>query len=82
MNAYLKEIGIICGIDKKITTHTARHIFATTVTLANGVTIESVAKMLGHSNTKMTRTYARVLDSKIKNEMDKVPDDFLIGTVG
>ena len=77
MNAYLLEIMLICGINKKVTTHTARHTFATTVTLSNGVSIESVAKMLGHSNTKMTRTYARVLDSKLKNEMEKIPLDFL-----
>lgn len=71
MNSYLKELADICGINKQLTTHTARHTFAT-LTLANGVSIESVAKMLGHSDTKMTRHYARVLDSTVFREMEKV----------
>lgn len=72
MNAYLKELADICGIDKTLTTHTARHTFAT-YALANGVSIENVAKMLGHSDTKMTRHYARVLDSTIFKEMQNIP---------
>lgn len=71
MNGYLKELATICGIKKDITTHTARHTFATYM-LANGVSIESVAKMLGHSDTKMTRHYAKVLDQTILNEMQKI----------
>ena len=69
MNAYLKEIADVCGIKKQVCTHTARHTFATSVGLANGVSIENVAKMLGHSDTKMTRHYARVLDKSIMSDM-------------
>lgn len=75
MNAYLKELADICGIRKQLTTHCARHFFAT-YTLANGVSIESVAKMLGHSDTKMTRHYAKVLDQTILREMSKSPEEF------
>lgn len=71
MNAYLKELADICGIRKQITTHVARHTFATCM-LANGVSIESIAKMLGHSDTKMTRHYARILDSTVYREMQNV----------
>ena len=69
MNAYLKEIAAIVGIDKDLTTHLARHTFATTVTLANNVSIENVSKMLGHSSIRMTQHYARILDASIANEM-------------
>lgn len=69
MNAYLKEIAAIVGIDKDLTTHLARHTFATTVTLANHVSIENVSKMLGHSSIRMTQHYARILDASIENEM-------------
>ncbi|MCC8089187.1 MAG: site-specific integrase [Rikenellaceae bacterium] len=72
MNAYLKELADLCGINKEISTHTGRHSFATSIALANGVSIENVAKMLGHSDTKMTRHYARVLDKSIKKDMDEV----------
>lgn len=72
MNAYLKELADICGIKKTITTHTARHTFASTVALANGVSMENVAKMLGHSDTKMTRHYAKVLDRSILRDMEAV----------
>lgn len=75
MNAYLKELADICGIRKNLSTHCARHFFAT-YTLANGVSIESVAKMLGHSDTKMTRHYAKVLDQTILREMSKLPEEF------
>jgi len=71
MNAYLKELADICGINKQVSTHVARHTFAT-YTLANGVSMENVAKMLGHSDTKMTRHYARVLDSTIFKEMSRI----------
>lgn len=70
----LKELADICGIRKQLTTHCARHFFAT-YTLANGVSIESVAKMLGHSDTKMTRHYAKVLDQTILREMNALPSD-------
>ena len=69
MNEYLKEIGDLSGIAKNLTTHMARHTFATTVTLSNNVSIESVSKMLGHTNLAMTQKYARILDKKINGEM-------------
>lgn len=72
MNSYLKEIADLCMIKKNLTTHTARHSYATSVCLANGVSIENVAKMLGHSNIKMTQHYARVLDSSILKDMMNV----------
>jgi site-specific recombinase XerD len=69
MNAYLKEIADLCGINKNLTYHTARHTFATTVTLSNGVPIETVGKMLGHRNLKTTQLYARILDLKVSEDM-------------
>jgi site-specific recombinase XerD len=69
MNSYLKEIADICGITKTLTFHMARHTFATTVTLSNGVPIESVSKMLGHNSIKTTQHYAKVLDLKVSNDM-------------
>lgn len=72
MNAYLKEIADLCGINKNLSTHTARHTFATTVTLSNQVSIEVVSKMLGHSSINMTKRYARVVDTLISKDMEKV----------
>ena len=69
MNAYLKEIAGIVGINKDLTTHLARHTFATTVNLANQVSIEHVSKMLVHSRIRMTQHYARILDALIEHEM-------------
>ncbi|HCQ13430.1 site-specific integrase [Flavobacterium sp.] len=69
MNAYLKEIAGVCGIEKELTFHIARHTFATTVTLTNGVPIESVSKMLGHKNLRTTQHYAKVLDRKVSEDM-------------
>lgn len=69
MNAYLKEIMDVCGIQKAATFHTARHTFATTVTLLNGVPMESVSKMLGHTSIKTTQHYAKVLDIKASQDM-------------
>ncbi|WP_108822198.1 site-specific integrase [Dysgonomonas sp. Marseille-P4361] len=69
MNAYLKEIGALCGIDKEISFHLARHTFAT-LTLSKGVSIESVSKMLGHTNIRTTQIYARITDSKISHDMN------------
>ena len=69
MNAYLKEIADVCGINKDLTFHIARHTFATTVTLLNGVPIESVSKMLGHTNIKTTQHYAKILDIKVGADM-------------
>ncbi len=69
MNAYIKEIADLCGITKNLTFHLARHTFATTVTLTNGVPIESVSKMLGHTNLKTTQHYAKILDMKVGKDM-------------
>lgn len=69
-NEYLKEIGAICEIDFDITFHTARHTFATTITLNNGVPIETVSKMLGHTNIQMTQHYAKIQEQKIQNDME------------
>jgi site-specific recombinase XerD len=69
MNSYLKEIADACGISKNLTYHIARHTFATTVTLSNGVPIETVSKMLGHRNIKTTQHYAKILDKKISEDM-------------
>ncbi len=72
MNSYLKEIADVCGIHKNLSTHTARHSYATSVCLANGVSMENVAKMLGHADTSVTKHYARVLDQNILKDMQKV----------
>lgn len=69
MNAYLKEIADVCGIHKTLTYHIARHTFATTVTLTNGVPIETVSKMLGHRNLRTTQHYAKIVDKKISEDM-------------
>lgn len=68
-NAYLKEIADLCGIGKNLTTHMARHTFATTVTLENDVPIETVSKMLGHKSIRTTQIYARVTQKKVSNNM-------------
>ncbi|MBW8332759.1 MAG: site-specific integrase [Prolixibacteraceae bacterium] len=70
MNAYLKELADICGIQKNLSMHVARHTFATSVTLTNGVPLETVSKMLGHTSLKTTQIYARIVDSKISNDME------------
>ncbi len=69
MNAYIKEIADLCKIDKNLTFHLARHTFATTITLSNGVPIESVSKMLGHKNLRTTQHYAKILDQKVSEDM-------------
>jgi len=69
MNSYLKEIADLSGINKELTFHTARHTFATTVTLTNGVSIESVSKMLGHKSIKITQHYAKIVDRKVSEDM-------------
>lgn len=74
MNSYLKEIADLCGITKKLTFHMARHTFATTVTLANNVPIETVSKMLGHTNIKTTQHYAKLLDTRISSDMEKLKE--------
>ncbi len=77
MNAYLKELADICNIDKELTFHIARHTFATTVTLTNGVPIESVSKMLGHKNLRTTQHYAKVLDRKVSEDMKILKQKFI-----
>ena len=72
MNSYLKEIADLCNIKKNLTTHTARHTFATTITLANRVPLQDVSAMLGHASTRMTQHYARVLNPSLKEAMDNV----------
>lgn len=76
MNAYLKEIAGVCEIEKELTFHIARHTFATTVTLTNGVPIETVSKMLGHKNLRTTQHYAKVLDRKVSDDMKILKDKF------
>lgn len=72
LNSYLKEIADLCGISKPLTFHIARHTFATTVTLSNGVPIETVSKMLGHTKLATTQIYAKVLDGKIGADMHQL----------
>jgi site-specific recombinase XerD len=76
MNSNLKLIQEIAGIKKSLTTHIGRHTFATTIALANGVPIETVSKMLGHTKISTTQVYAKVLDDKIIKDMDKLKDRF------
>jgi len=70
VNLYLKEIASAVGINKNLTFHMARHTFATTVTLSNGVPIETVSKLLGHTKISTTQIYARVLEEKLSNDMN------------
>ena len=76
LNAYLKEIADLCSITKPLTSHMGRRTFATTVTLANGISMESIANMLGHSSTKITSLYAVVTDMKISEEMKRIETKF------
>ncbi|GLU45342.1 hypothetical protein Musp01_29660 [Muricauda sp. NBRC 101325] len=69
LNSYLKEIADACDIKKNVTFHVARYTFATTITLSNGVPIETVSKILGHTKLATTQVYARVLDKKISEDM-------------
>ena len=72
MNAYLKNLARLCGFSKLLTFHIARHTFATTVTLNNGVPIESVSSMLGHKHITTTQHYAKLLDKKVEGDMDRL----------
>lgn len=76
INKYLKDIAILCGINKRICFHTSRHTFASTVTLANNISLEVVSKMLGHTNTRMTAHYAKLIDKCIGEQMDKLMNTF------
>ena len=71
-NAYLREVADAFGIEKHLTFHLAGHTSATTATLANGIPIESVSKMLGHQSLKTTQIYAKVIDQKLEKDMDKL----------
>ena len=77
MNAYLKEIADLCGINKQLTFHIARHTFATSITLNNGVPIETVSKMLGHKNLRTTQHYAKILDLKVSQDMKLLKEKLL-----
>jgi site-specific recombinase XerD len=68
-NSHLKEVAELCGISKNLSTHIARHTFATTITLANGVPIETVSSMLGHCSIKTTQIYAKVVEKKVSDDM-------------
>ncbi|MBA6151573.1 MULTISPECIES: site-specific integrase [Gelidibacter] len=72
LNSYLKEIADLCGIKKNLTFHMARHTFATTVTLSNGVPIETVSKLLGHTKLATTQIYAQVVEKKVSQDMEKL----------
>ena len=72
VNSYLKEIADICGINKNLTFHMARHTFATTITLSNGVPIETVSKMLGHTKITTTQIYAKVIERKVSQDMNNL----------
>jgi site-specific recombinase XerD len=76
VNSYLKEIADLCGIKKKVTFHVARHTFATTVTLSNGVPMETVSKMLGHKKLKTTQIYSEVVDMKVSQDMKQLETRF------
>lgn len=84
LNAYLKEVADLCGIRKPLTFHIARHTFATTVTLSNGVPIETVSKMLGHRSIRITQHYAKIIDKKVSEDMlllnDKLLNQMTINT--
>lgn len=70
VNSYLKEIAGLCKIEKNVTFHLARHTFATTVALTNGVPIETVSKILGHKKLSTTQIYAKVVERKVSEDMD------------
>ena len=76
LNSYLKEIADVCGIKKNLTFHIARHTFATTVTLSNGMPIETVSKLLGHSRISTTQIYAKVIERKVSDDMQKLRAQF------
>lgn len=80
LNAYLKEIADLSGIEKHLTFHLARHTFATTVTLSNGVPIESVSKMLGHGSIRTTQIYAKVVEKKLSEDMSLLREKLRSGT--
>lgn len=76
VNENLKDIATLCGINKRVTFHTSRHTFASTVTLANNISLEVISKMMGHTNTRMTSRYAKLVDKAIGEQMDKIAGQF------
>lgn len=80
MNAYLKEIADLCGIEKRLSCHLARHTFAT-LALSKGVAVESVSRMLGHTNIQTTQIYARIINKKIESDMLSLSDKLNFGSV-
>lgn len=81
VNENLKDIATLCGINKRVTFHTSRHTFASTITLANNISMEVIAKMMGHTNTRMTARYAKLLDKCIGDSMDKLNDTYSINNI-
>jgi site-specific recombinase XerD len=82
MNNYLKELADLCGISKDLTFHCARHSFATTVTLTNGVPIETVSKILGRKSLKTTQHYAKIIDKKVSEDMRALKTKFAVPVMG
>jgi site-specific recombinase XerD len=80
LNSYLKEIADLCKIKKNLTFHIARHTFATTITLSNGVPIETVSKLLGHTKIATTQIYAKVMDKKVSDDMKILKEKFVFTT--
>lgn len=76
VNENIKDIATLCGINKHVTFHTSRHTFASTVTLANNISLEVISKMMGHTNTRMTSRYAKLVDKSIAEQMDKLMEEF------
>ena len=81
VNTYLKEIADLCGITKPLTFHIARHTFATTITLSNGVPIESVSSMLGHRSIRTTQIYAKVVQKKVSEDMQVLKEKMKLCTI-
>lgn len=74
MNLYIKEIAAICGINKKLSTHCGRHTFATLM-LTKGISVESISKMLGHTDVRTTQIYAKILNKKVDDEVGRIKDE-------
>jgi site-specific recombinase XerD len=79
--ACLKEIADCCGITRRLTFHIARHTFATTITLSNGVPIETVSRMLGHRNLKTSQHYAKILDRKVSQDMQALKEKLAVKSI-
>ena len=75
LNAYLKEIADVCGIKKNLTFHMARHTYATEICLSNGVPIETISKMMGHSSIRTTQIYAEITNQKVRRDFGKLSEE-------